>query len=99
MKFALAAAASGAIDEASEVLDAASKSLSRPLMQAQAAQRAAKAAAARADTSEEKVEHQKQATEAEQELDAIKSAQSALADCTKALKTALRERDAMQAAR
>ena len=43
MKFAEEAAAADAVDEAAEVLDAATKSLAKPISQAQAAQRSAKA--------------------------------------------------------
>ena len=98
MKFAEEAAASGAIDEASDVLDAARKSLAKPIMQAQAAQRAAKAALARARTPADKAEREKKAAEAQAELDAIKSAQSALAECAKGLQQARREHEAIQAA-
>ncbi len=48
VKFAEEAAANGAIDEASDVLDAAKKSLAKSILRAQTAQRAAKAALARA---------------------------------------------------
>ena len=99
VKFALKAAADGATGEASEVLDAASKSLTKPLAQAQTAQRAAKAALGRARTVADKADREKHVVEAQADLDAIKSAQSALTECAKALQKALREREAIQAAR
>ena len=98
VKFAEEAAASGAIDEASDVLDAAKKSLPKSIMQAQTAQRAAKAALARARTPADKAEREKKAAEAQAELDAIKSAQSALAECAKGLQQARHEHEAIQAA-
>ena len=83
LKFAEQAAAGGAVDEASDVLDAAKKLLAKPIMQAQAALRAAKAALARARTPADKAEREKKLEDAQGELDAIKSTQSALAECAK----------------
>ena len=58
VKFAEEAAASGAVEEALDVLDAARRSLARPIIQAHAAVRAAKAALARARTPAEKAERE-----------------------------------------
>jgi formylglycine-generating enzyme required for sulfatase activity len=99
VKFAVEAAGSGATAEASEVLDAAGKSLARLIVPVQAAKRAAKAAAARAREPAEKAEYQKKAAAADAELEAIKSAQLAVSDCARALQKALREREVIQAAR
>ena len=79
-----AAVADEATEQASEVLDAASKFLAKLLSQSQAAQRAAKSAVLRARTPAEKAEREKTAADAEEELDAIKTAQHALAECAKA---------------
>ena len=80
------------------MLDAARKSLAKPIIQAQAALRAAKAALARARTPADKAEREKKIGEAQGELDAIKSAQSALAECAKGLQQARREHEAIRAA-
>ena len=98
VKFAEEAAANGAVDEASDVLDAAGRSLAKPIMQAQTALRAAKAALARARNPADKAEREKKAAEAQAELDAIKAAQSALAECAKGFQQARREHEAIQAA-
>ncbi len=99
MKFAEAAAADGAFDEASAVLDAARKSLAKPILQTQANLRAAKAALARARTATDKSEREKRVADTQSVLDTIKSTQSALAECAKTLQKAQREREAVQAAR
>ena len=98
VKFAEEAAANGAVEEASDVLDAAKKSLPKSIVQAQAALRAAKAALARARTAADKAEREKKLGEAQAELDALKSAQTALAECAKGLQQAQREHEAIQAA-
>ncbi len=81
--FAQAAVADDATGEAFEVLDAAGKFLAKLLLQSQAAQRAAKSALLHARSPAEKAEREKTAADAEEELDAIKTAQHALAECAK----------------
>ncbi len=98
VKFAEEAAASGAIDDASDVLDAAKESLPKSITRARTAQRVAKAAWARARTPADKATQEKKAAEAQAELDAIKSAQSMLAECAKGLQQARHEHEAMLAA-
>jgi formylglycine-generating enzyme required for sulfatase activity len=99
VKFAEAAAADGAADEASEVLDEAKKSLAEPISKAQTALRVAKAALARAHTPAEKTERAKTAEDAQAELDGVKSTQAALVECAKVVLQTRRDRDALQAAR
>ncbi|MEI8373325.1 MAG: SUMF1/EgtB/PvdO family nonheme iron enzyme [Planctomycetota bacterium] len=107
VKFAEEAAVNGAIDEAFDVLDAAKKWFAEPIMRAQArvqsAQREARAAARRkggdgARNPSDAAEREKKVAEAEEELDAIKTAQSALSDCDKSLQQARRDRDTIQSA-
>ena len=98
MKFAEEAAASGAVDEASDVLDAAKKALAKAIVQAQAAVRAAKAAWPAHARRPTKPNGRRRLGEAQAELEAIKSAQSALAECAKGLQQARREHEAIQAA-
>jgi len=97
-KIAEEAAASGAIGEALDVLDAAGKSLAKLTTQVTTAQRAAKAALARARTPADKAEREKKAGEAQQELEAIKSAQLAVSECAKGLQQARHEHAAILAA-
>jgi formylglycine-generating enzyme required for sulfatase activity len=99
VKFAEAAAAGGAFDEAAEVLDAAKRSLAKPIGQAQTALRAAKTALTRARTSAEKAEREKSAEDAQAALDGVKSAQSALVECAKGIQQARHDHEALQAAR
>jgi len=95
VKFAEEAAAGGAIGEALDVLDAAGKSLVRLATQTLTAQRVAKAALARARTPADKAEREKRFSDANQEAEAIKAAQSALAECAKRLQQARHEREAI----
>jgi formylglycine-generating enzyme required for sulfatase activity len=97
-KFAEDAAASGAVDEASEVLEEAKKSLSKAGIRAQADLRTAKVALARARTVADKAERQTKVDDAQAEVDAIKLAQSALIECAKGLQQSRREHEAIQAA-
>ena len=96
VKFAEEATAGGAIGEALDVLDAAGKSLAKLTTQATAAQRTAKAALARARTSADKSEREKKAGEAQEELDAIKTAQLAVSECAKGLQQARREHEVIR---
>ncbi len=98
VKFAEEAAASGAVEEALDVLAVAQNSMAKPMTRAQADLRAAKAAMTRARTPADKAEREQKAGEAQAELDAVKSAQSALAKCAENLQLARRERAALQAA-
>jgi formylglycine-generating enzyme required for sulfatase activity len=98
VKFAEEAAAGGAVQEASDVLDAAQESLVEPKKQAQKASRAARTAAARVRNPADKAAREKKAAEAQTELEGIDASQSALADCTKGLQQARREYEAIRAA-
>jgi formylglycine-generating enzyme required for sulfatase activity len=96
--FSEAAIADDATAEASEVLDAAGKLLAKLVAQSQAAQRAAKSAVLHARSPAEKAEREKTAADAEEELDAIKTAQHALAECVKTAQQARREHEMVRSA-
>ncbi len=91
--FAEEAAANGAIGEATDVIDAAKKSLDKPALQAQNALRAAKAALPRARTPADRTEQEQKAGAALTELDAIKSARLALTDCANGLQQVRHEHE------
>jgi formylglycine-generating enzyme required for sulfatase activity len=96
--FAEAAAADGAFDEASGVLDAAREALVEPKKRAQRSYRAARAAAARTRNPADRADRDKKVQEAEAQQEAINVAQSALAECAKGLQQARHERETIQAA-
>ena len=96
IRFAEDAAANGAIDEAFDVLAAAGKSLAEPSKRALAACRTAQAAVNHARNLAEKAEREKKVRDTQGDLDTIKSAQSALADCGKGLQQARHEYEAIQ---
>jgi formylglycine-generating enzyme required for sulfatase activity len=98
VKFAEEAAASGAVDGASNVLDAAGDALAEQKKQAQTACHAARVAVARARTPADKTAREKKAAEAQGELEAIEAAQSEVADGAKDLQQARREHEAAQTA-
>ena len=98
VKFAEEAAASGALDEASEVLGAARNAVAEQSKQAQNAMRAARVTAARARSPVEKAAYEKKAAEAQTELDASDAAKSALAESVSGLQQMQREHKAFQTA-
>jgi hypothetical protein len=97
VKFAEEAAAQDAGDEAIEVLEAARKAFAESVRRAQTASLAARAAAAHARVPSEKADLAKKATEGQAEVDAVKLAQSTVADCIKSVQGTLRDRRAVQA--
>ncbi len=97
VKFAEEAAASGAVQEASDVLDAAQEFLVAPKKQAQKALHAAHTEAVRIRNPSDKAAREKKAAEAEAELEEIDSALGALTDCVKDLQQARDEHKAFQA--
>jgi len=98
VRFAAEAAAAGAIEEASEVVEAARKALAGPIAQAQETVRATKIALAKARTPADKARWEKSLEETQVELDGIKATQSALAKCAARVQQARRDRAAGQTA-
>jgi formylglycine-generating enzyme required for sulfatase activity len=100
VKFAQEAAASGALGEACEVLDAVRAALAEPKKQAQAAHvTAARAAAlARTRSPADRAAREKKAVEAKADVEAIDAALAAVAECAKGLQPARREHESLRAA-
>lgn len=98
MTFAQAAAAAGAVEQATEVLSVAREALAEPRKRAQQALRSARAAATRARNVAEKAAREKKITEAENELEAIEAVLRAMADCAEGFQEIRREYEAAQAA-
>ncbi len=98
VKFAEEAAASGAVDEALDVLEVAKKSLPKSIVRAHADLRTAKAALAHARTPADKEEQEKKVEEAQGAVDSVKSAELAVAECAKGLQEARLEHEAISAA-
>jgi len=98
VKFAEAATADGAIQEASDVLDTAQDALAEPRKQAQKALRAARTAVARTRSPADKAAREKKLKEAEGELEVIDASQSALAEYAKGLQQARQEQEAISVA-
>jgi formylglycine-generating enzyme required for sulfatase activity len=97
VRFAEQGAASGATDEAFDVLGAANKSLLELKKRAQTAYRTAQASA-RTRNPSDKAAREKKAQVVADELEAIAAAQAAVADCAKGLQQARREHEALLAA-
>jgi len=98
VKFAEEAAASGAVEEASDVVSAAQHALAEPRKRTQQAVRTARMAAARTRKPTDKAEQEKKVAEAQGELEAIEAALGSLAECAKGLQQARREQEAISAA-
>jgi formylglycine-generating enzyme required for sulfatase activity len=99
VRFAEGAAASGAVDEASEVLDAARNAAAESKKRAQTTLRTARLAMARTRNPADKAAWEKKATEAQAELEEIETALGALTDSAKRLQQARRDHEAFQTAR
>ncbi len=93
------AAADGAFDEASDVLDAAKAPLAQARSHWQRAYGAARLAARRARTPADKAEREKEVYAAEGAVASLDTAVSAVAEHTKGLEQARREHEAVQLAR
>ena len=96
--FAEESAASGAVQEAGDVLNAAQESLIEPKKQAQKAVRAARTAAARVRNPADKTAREKKVTEAQAELEEIDAALGVLTDCTNRLQQTRSEHETFLAA-
>ena len=99
VKFAEAAAAGGAVEDAENVLDAARAALIEARKQAQkAAGDGRRLALIYAHNPAEKAESDKKAQAAQEELETLDAAANAVAACSKTLQQAKREQEAVQAA-
>ena len=98
VRFVEQAAARGAVEEASDVLDTLREPLAEHKKQAQKASRTARTAATRTRNPADKTAREKKAQEADEELEAINAAQSVLGECSKGVLQARHEHEAIQAA-
>jgi hypothetical protein len=98
VRFADAAAAGDATEEASDVLAADREALAESKKRAQQVCRTVRAGVKRSSNPADREVQERKVTEAEGELGAIEAAQSAVAESTKGLQQAQREHEAIQAA-
>jgi formylglycine-generating enzyme required for sulfatase activity len=92
------ASAHGAVEEASDVLTAAHSALAESKKRVQATLRTARVTAARTHSSTDKSAWEKKAADAQEELEAVESAQAAVSGCSKGLQDARRDHEEFQTA-